>query len=125
MEDEKLTVLYVDDEEVNLFFFEQIFKDEFNVIISDSPAKSLKMLNENKAIDVVVVDLNMPEMGGFEFIQKALELDSNTNVKFIILTGYAIDQQIKKALDDGTISGYIAKPFDVESVIKTIKSSVS
>ena len=69
---QKTTILYVDDEEINLFIFEQTFQDDYKVFTANSGEEGLKQLdNHAESILVVISDMRMPNMNGVEFITQA------------------------------------------------------
>ncbi|HCX99748.1 MAG TPA: two-component system response regulator, partial [Bacteroidales bacterium] len=63
----KISVLYVDDEPINLRLFELNFKNAFNVTTALSGFDGLEILKNNPDIPVVVSDMRMPKMDGIEF----------------------------------------------------------
>jgi len=62
------TILYVDDEPINLELFEMNFQKRFNVLKALSGAEGLKILESKADISFVVSDMKMPGMSGLEFI---------------------------------------------------------
>jgi YesN/AraC family two-component response regulator len=80
------TLLYVDDEPLNLMLFEINFKKKFIVKTAMSGESGLVILNREPAIQVVITDMKMPGMNGIEFIIKAKE--HFPEIVFFILTGY-------------------------------------
>lgn len=117
MENEK-HILYVDDEEINLVLFQNMFRKKFNVTTSESGIQALELLNTISTPDIIISDMRMPTMNGLEFIAKAR--DKYPDIDFYILTGYEITDEIQKALDKGIIKRYFQKPFkmkEVEAVI--------
>lgn len=112
------TILYVDDEPINLMLFSQLFGRKYNVITGESGYAGLHLIETNPSIDVVISDMKMPGMNGLEFIQKAKEL--NSDIHYYILTGYDITPEIIIALKHGLIDHYFQKPFnfhEIEAVI--------
>jgi two-component system response regulator (stage 0 sporulation protein F) len=115
------TVLYVDDEPLNLKLFEIAFMDEYNIITSDSPLTASNILDANNEISVVISDMRMPGMNGIEFITSAKQ--KKPDLSYFILTGYDINKEIADALNNKTIKKYFSKPFNVESIKKAINNS--
>ena len=73
--------------------------------------RSLEMLEEAKGdFDLVMVDWNMPELNGFQFVQKVQENSAFDNVKLIMCTTETEFDQMLKALDAGA-NEYLMKPF--------------
>ena len=58
------TILYVDDEDVNLMLFELNFKKKFNVLTALNGEKGLEILKDNNNVEVVISDMKMPGMNG-------------------------------------------------------------
>jgi len=110
----KATLLYVDDEQMNLMLFEFNFRKKFNIITADSGVKGLELLNLNPQISVVISDMKMPFMNGIEFIKKAkIEYP---HINFYILTGFDITEEIADALNEKLIIKYFRKPFDLQEI---------
>ena len=114
---EKITVLYVDDEENNLFSFKATFRIKYNVLTAISGDEALKIL-ETKKVHIIVTDQRMPEMTGVEFLEKVLE--KYTDPMRILLTGYADMGAVVDAVNKGKIFHYLAKPWNEEELDLTI-----
>lgn len=114
---EKITVLYVDDEENNLFSFKATFRIKYNVYTALSGDEALKIL-EDKSVHIIITDQRMPEMTGVEFLEKVLE--KYTDPMRILLTGYADMGAVVDAVNKGKIFHYLAKPWNEEELDLTI-----
>jgi len=114
---EKITVLYVDDEENNLFSFKATFRIKYNVLTAISGDEALKIL-ETKKVHIIVTDQRMPEMTGVEFLEKVLE--KYNDPMRILLTGYADMGAVVDAVNKGKIFHYLAKPWNEEELDLTI-----
>jgi len=114
----KHTVLYVDDETINLELFKINLKKFYNVLIAGSPKKGLELLKKHDDIEVVISDMRMPEMDGLTFIRNAKK--EFPNIFYYILTGYDVDENISRALKENIIQQYFMKPFDIENIIVSI-----
>ena len=117
--DKKTVILYVDDEEINLKMFELNFSKGFEVYTTKNPLDALEILNKQKNITVVVSDMRMPHLNGIEFIRKAKQRFSG--IKYFLLTGYEISEEITAALDEGIILKYFQKPCKCEDLKKEIE----
>lgn len=110
-----VTILYVDDEEINLFIFDRSFRSLYNVITAKSGEEGLKKLEEHSgSISVVISDIRMPDMDGLTFIKKASETFSN--LAYYILTAFNYNSEIDRAIQDKLIVKYFTKPFDVDLI---------
>jgi response regulator RpfG family c-di-GMP phosphodiesterase len=117
MADQKINILYVDDEENNLISFKATFRIKHNVFTALSGEDAFKIL-ETKHIDIIVTDQRMPAMTGVEFLEKVIE-------KFpdpvrILLTGYADMSAVVDAVNKGKIFHYVTKPWNEEELNETI-----
>ena len=117
-----ITLLYVDDEPINLTVFELNFRKKYNVITASSGEKGLLELEKNDDIIIVISDMKMPGMNGIEFIKKAK--NSFPNISFFILTGFDITDEISKAIEEKLIQKYFRKPFNVNEIDSTIAEVV-
>ncbi len=119
---ETVTVLYVDDEIINLKLFEINFRSRFKVITAISGYIGLDKLSQEPSISVVISDMKMPGLNGIEFIKKAKE--QYPNVIFYILTGYDITDEIETALRELLIHKYFRKPFNIFEIESSIRSAL-
>tara|TARA_R110002096_G_scaffold151859_3_gene314635 strand:- start:8598 stop:8969 length:372 start_codon:yes stop_codon:yes gene_type:complete len=119
---DKLQILYVDDEAINLFLFKNLLANHFDVITVDSAKGGMEVLKENSNIKLVVSDLKMPEISGLDFIREARKLHSN--LEYMVLTGYGLNDEIDGAIKEGLISNYIQKPYELEVILEIIKDAI-
>lgn len=115
---EKISVLYVDDEPINLKIFELSFKNRFKIFTALSGFEGLDILRNELSILVVVSDMRMPKMDGLEFIEAAKK--EFPNLVFFILTGYDITERISQALESHLINKYFRKPFNFNEIESSI-----
>ena len=118
---EKQTILYVDDEAINLVVFEANFIGKFNVITADSGFEGIKILENKPDIPIVISDMKMPGMNGIEFIKTAKK--QFPNIVYFILTGFDITDEISSALDDKLINDYFKKPFNGQEIEASINAA--
>lgn len=114
----KISVLYVDDEENNLVSFKATFRIKYKVFIAISGEEALKIL-ENNLIHVVITDQRMPNMTGVEFLEKVIE-KYNDPIR-VLLTGYTDMGAIIDAVNKGKIFHYLTKPWKEEELAQTIE----
>ena len=117
--EEEITILYVDDEQMNLFIFEAAFKKKYQVLTATSGKEGLDKLQEAyNDIIVVISDMNMPEMNGVNFIKEARK--SYDKVGYFILTGYGFNHEIEQALQEKVVHKFFTKPFKPEQIQEAI-----
>mgnify|MGYP001110528682 CR=1 FL=1 len=118
---ESIKVLYIDDEEVNLFIFKELLNEDYEIHTALSGEEGLRILETEKDIAHVISDYRMSPMSGLQFITKARE--KHPNLKYFLLSGYTEDDTIRNALDKGLIDAYWAKPADFELIHRALNPS--
>lgn len=119
-------ILVVDDELLLKSLIQQKFKNQIkeNALVfsfASNGAEALKVLEEDKEIGIVLLDLNMPVMNGFAFLEYLVKL--NRLFRVIIVTAYGDMPNIRKAMNGGA-SDFITKPIDLEDLEGTIKRNI-
>ena len=114
----KISILYVDDEENNLFSFKATFRIKYQVYTAISGEEALKILG-SKEVQIIITDQRMPEMTGVQFLEKVLE--KYPDPMRILLTGYADMGAVVDAVNKGKIFHYLAKPWNEEELTLTIE----
>lgn len=116
---EKPTLLYVDDEPINLMLFEAQFSGKYNVFTAKSGDDGLAELRKNPTIRFVISDMRMPGMNGIQFISLAKK--EFPTIKYSILTGFDLNDEISNALNCNLIFKYFRKPFAVHEIEVSIE----
>ncbi|MFN8438514.1 MAG: response regulator [Cytophagales bacterium] len=129
-------VIVIDDDPVSNFVTEKILHKfpEIETIQSyTNPHKAIEDLTtyiESNAIsmlpDMIFVDLNMPVMDGWSFIEHFNKLDSEhvSKIKLTILTSSVDERDVQKAKNIANVDGYIAKPLSVAKVVELKSKSM-
>lgn len=94
----------------------------FHAVAADSGADALRLFNEQGPFEVVITDLGMTEMNGFELARAIKDLNPKTIV--ILMTGWAFELDLHKMREAG-IDRAITKPFDTEQVIQLISEALA
>lgn len=116
----KKTVLAVDDEnDVLLIIKTSLEAEGFDVLSASNGPDALEIAKQSVP-DLIVLDLMMPEMDGFEVIDKLKGNDVTRDISVIVLTGVAEREKIQYALDKG-VQYYIVKPFEHVDLISKVQ----
>lgn len=114
------TILLVEDNEDYRFYIKDNLKDYFTVIEASNGKEGWqKALSEHP--DLIISDINMPEMSGIELCQKIRNDKRTSFIPFILLTVLGSEISQLKGLDTGA-SDYITKPFNIELLISKIRN---
>ena|SRR6218665_1139761 len=118
MNNDKISILYVDDEENNLISFKATFRLKYKVFTAISGTDAIQIL-ENNLIHVIITDQRMPNMTGVEFLEKVI--DKFADPIRILLTGFTDMNAVVDAINKGKIFHYLTKPWNEEELDKTIE----
>lgn len=115
------TVLLVDDDEAIRDYAQQaLMKFGYTALTASSGEETLEIYPEkSNEIDIIVMDIGMPGMGGHKCLQELQKI--NPAVKVVIASGYAIDDRVKKSLDSGA-AGYLGKPYQLTDLLNTVRA---
>jgi len=117
---EKINVLYVDDEVGNLTAFKAAFRREFNIYTAESANEGKKILKEND-IEIILSDQRMPGMTGVDFFESIIS-DFPDAIR-ILITGYSDIDAVIEAINKGQVYKYISKPWNNSELIITINKA--
>lgn len=114
-------MLIVDDSEMNREIINEIFKDTYTIFQASDGEEALKVLDNNQTIDIILLDLIMPNMDGKEFLKVKKTNRAIANLPVIIFTvDDSVDSQVY-SLSLG-VNDYIIKPFVKEIVEKRVSN---
>lgn len=116
-----VSLLYVDDEQANIFLFKISFQKDFKIYTASSGEQGLEILDANpNEIIVVISDMRMPKMNGVQFVKKAKEKYSH--IAYFILTGFDFNEEIEEALSSGIVNQFFTKPFNAQDIKRAIQN---
>lgn len=122
MNDDKHTVLCVDDEQNILNALKRLLrKDGYRLLTASSGDEGLKILEQNE-VHVVISDQRMPEMSGTEFLARVKE--HHRDALRIVLTGYTDVDSITESINKGHIYKFFLKPWNDQSLRLEIKQAL-
>jgi HAMP domain-containing protein/signal transduction histidine kinase/DNA-binding response OmpR family regulator len=114
-------VLVVDDDVRNLFALTTAF-ERYNIhtITAESGQEAMNILENDHDIDVVLMDIMMPEMDGYETTQKIRREHKNTSLPIIAVTAKAMKGDREKCIEAGA-SDYITKPVKIDQLLSLMR----
>jgi len=114
-------ILVVDDDVRNLFALTTVFERyNINVTTAESGREAISILNENPEIDMVLMDIMMPEMDGYETTQKIRREHKNSTLPIIAVTAKAMKGDRQKCIEAGA-SDYITKPLKIDQLLSLMR----
>ncbi|GAB1466063.1 hypothetical protein MASR2M54_15630 [Aliarcobacter cryaerophilus] len=121
MEFKKPTILVVDDMTTTLLLIHDLLKDTYEVKIAKSGTKALEILESPNDIDLILLDIEMPDMNGYDVCKRIKNNETIKNIPIIFITGRTSQEDEEYGLNLGAID-YITKPFNKAIVKLRIKN---
>jgi len=113
--------LVVDDDIRNIFALTSVLEQhDVEVFYAENGRDGLKMLEDARDVDVVLMDVMMPEMDGYEAMRRIREKKSTRELPIIALTAKAMKGDREKCIEAGA-SDYITKPVDTEQLVSLLR----
>jgi two-component system NtrC family sensor kinase len=120
----KYKIMLIDDSSTNNILYESILLDEgYDVIICEDPKLALKRI-QKELPHLIILDLMMPGMDGFHFLEKKNEIAGATNIPVVMLTARIDHESEQKALKMGVLE-YIVKPVGINEFTEILSKILS
>ena len=118
-------ILIVDDEPANVLLLKKILeaKGYRNIITTYDPTQTLPLYREHKS-DLILLDINMPKMDGYEVMQQLSDKLNNKLPPILVLTAQHTQDFRQRALDSGALD-YVTKPFNAEELLSRVHNLLS
>jgi len=114
-------VLIVDDDLRNSYSLTNALEeDELRCITAENGASAIRLLDEHPDIDIILMDVMMPEMDGYEATREIRKMDKFRKLPIIALTAKAMKADREKCLESG-MSDYISKPVNMEQLLALMR----
>jgi len=114
------TIFVVDDSDTNLMTAEEALEDQYRVMTIASGAKMFEFL-EKMIPDMILLDIEMPQMNGFEALERLKANPSYAGIPVLFLTGF-IDDAIKTRSRELGAADIIIKPFSAPALLECIEA---
>jgi signal transduction histidine kinase/CheY-like chemotaxis protein len=118
-EEKKKTILAVDDMPLNLTAIRTILGNDFDMRLAKSPVAALTMLNTVK-VDLILADIEMPEMSGFEFVERLRDNPEQKDIPIIFITSHETPDILERVVSFG--AGYVVKPVIPRILLEKVNS---
>ncbi|HBP87199.1 MAG TPA: hypothetical protein DD706_05820, partial [Nitrospiraceae bacterium] len=115
------TVLFVDDDLRNTFALSKLLKRHgMNVVIADNGQMALEKLSQEKGIELVIMDIMMPVMDGYQAMRAIRAEKSLQGLPIIALTARAMPEEQERCIEAGA-NDYLVKPVDIERLLTLMR----
>jgi CheY-like chemotaxis protein len=115
---EDLTVLVAEDDEINFYYINEIFRGTgAEILHAVNGREAVDMVQNNNKIGIVLIDIKMPVMNGYEAIKMIREF--RPDLPIIAQTAFALSNEMLKAFNAGS-NDYISKPFKKEQLLSMV-----
>ena len=118
----KSSILIVDDEKTNILYLNRILSADYDIYTAKDGAKGIKLANDYSP-DLILLDIVMPGMDGYEVLSVLKESEKTKAVPVIFITGLTGDENETKGLALGA-DDYISKPFNDEIVRLRVRNQI-
>ena len=114
-------VLIVDDDMRNVFALSSLLEEKgLQVVVGRDGIEGIEKLKNNKGINLVLMDIMMPEMDGYEAMREIRKLNKYKKLPIIALTAKAMQGDREKCIEAGA-NDYLTKPVDTDKLISLLR----
>ena len=121
---ERQTILIVDDAEMNRMMLSDMLGDQYDYVEAADGREALRILEKNVSIDLILLDINMPEMNGFEVLEEMNRYHWIEEVPVIMITAEESVESMEHAYSLG-VTDYIPRPFNVYIVRRRVENTLN
>jgi two-component system, cell cycle response regulator DivK len=116
-------ILIIDDDNRNIFALSAVLRSRgYETVPAASAQEGLRILRQNEGIKVVLMDIMMPGMDGYEAIRRIREENRFRSLPIIAVTAQAMPGDREKCMAAGA-TNYISKPIDVDRLLELLETS--
>ena len=117
-------ILIVDDSKFNRDILKEILGEKYNYLEAENGNQAIQMIGENIGIDLMLLDINMPQMNGFEVLKIMKRSQCIEETPVIMISSEESVDTMREAYEMG-ITDYITRPFDSVIVKKRVQNTLS
>lgn len=124
MDDLKAKILIVDDEKTYIDLLAGILSDTYNVVVAKSGEQAFKRLQSASLPDLILLDILMPKMNGYEFCQRLKKNKDTADIPVIFISALEDMDQKVAGFNAGAVD-FLTKPFQVEEVLVRVHTHLT
>jgi len=118
----KSTILIVDDTETNIDILLDLLSDEYDILVALDGKSTLEIV-ESEKIDLILLDIMMPGMNGYEVCKVLKKQSSTKDIPVVFITAKSDEESIAQAFEVGGVD-YISKPFKPLELLARVKTQI-
>lgn len=122
--EEKPKILIVDDERLNLNVLSDLLRQDYKVVLAKNGNQALDRVNSDNPPDLVLLDVLMPEIDGYEVLRKMKSSDETKGIPVVFITALDSEHDEARGLEMGAVD-YIRKPFHPPIVKARVKNHLT
>ena len=116
-------ILITDDSEMNRAILAEMLGDKYHIIEAEDGRAAIDIIEKNKDIDLLLLDINMPEVDGFTVLQTMNEKHWIDKIPVVMISSESSVSIVEKAYDLGA-TDYISRPFDMAIVRRRVENTI-
>ncbi|MCM1261228.1 MAG: response regulator [Butyrivibrio sp.] len=122
---EKKKIVAVDDSVIVLKMLQKVLGENYDVHAFSDGTRALKFLKEKERTpDLIILDIDMPEINGYEMLKMIKEKEHLKDIPVIFLTSNNDKEHVVKAVSGGA-KDYVVKPIDADILLDKVKAQLS
>jgi PleD family two-component response regulator len=122
--DKKQTILVVDDQTENIDIIVALLKSEYQIKVATEGPTALTIAVSKTSPDLILLDIIMPEMDGFEVCRRLKANSKTSHIPVIFLTGQTKASELVKGFELGAVD-YVTKPFNGVELVTRVKTHLT
>lgn len=112
-------ILVIDDSNTNIVLLEAVFSSDGYIMLTSNNAKEALQIVEKEKPEIILLDLNMPEISGFDFLSRIKDNKKTCGIPVIIVSAFTDEMTIKSTFSLGA-AAFIKKPIDIPLIRTTV-----
>lgn len=121
-QDKKKTILIVDDTETNIDILLELLGSEYDILVALDGMSALEIV-QGESVDLILLDIMMPFMDGYEVCQRVKNRDETKDIPVIFITAKTDEDSIERAYEVGGMD-YVSKPFKPRELLARVKTQL-
>ncbi len=120
---EKRTILIIEDDEISRLILAKRLSEEYDVLTAENGKEGLDLLKEHPDVTLVVLDILMPVLDGYEFLSIVKNNELLYDIPVVVITGNFSDEEEIKCLEMGAID-FLSKPYNPQEALVRIRNVI-